>query len=358
MNERSRTFLTELLGTISPSGYEHEATAVWRGEAASFADRVWQDLHGNAYALVCASGSPSVALAGHIDELGLMVTSIDDEGFLGFTTIGHWDPQTLPGQRVRIQTERGTVLGAIGRKPFHLLREERDWLEKAVRVRDLWIDLGVDGKEDATELVSIGDPAVLDYGFEELRNGYMVARGFDDRIGAFVVLETIRRLTSMSPQAAVCAVATVQEELGTRGAITSTYGVDPLVGIAVDVNFTTNTPGARDARRQHGDFDLAKGPILTRGPNINPLLFDLLVQTAENHGIPYQVRGESTMTGTDARAMQVSRAGVATAVVSIPNRYMHSPCEIVHLTDVEHAIELLAHVASSINDALSFTVQS
>ena len=354
MDERSCTFLKELLETISPSGYEQGAAAVWKNEAASFTDRVWGDVHGNSFALLNDGCAPRVLFAGHIDELGLMITSIDDEGYLGFTTMGQWDPQVLPGQRVRVQTKAAVLLGVVGRRPIHFLRDDKDWLEKSVKLRDLWIDIGVADKDEASSLVEIGDPAVLDYGFEEMRNGLAVARGFDDRIGAFVVLEAARLISRMKPKVAVYAVATVQEELGTRGATTSTFGVDPLVGIAVDVNFTTNTPGSRDSKQQYGDFSVGKGPLITRGPNINPALFELLVNTAKDEGIPYQIRGESTMTGTDARAIQVSRAGVAAAVVSIPTRYMHSPCEIVHLGDVEQAVRLLAQATCKIDETFDF----
>jgi len=352
MDQRSLEFLKRYMETISPSGFEEEASRVWREEAARFADRTWVDVHGNSFAVVNEGGSPRVMLAGHTDEIGFMITYIDENGYLYFRGIGGWDPQVLPGQRVWIKTKSGRISGVIGRKPIHLLRD--DARKKVVQMEDLWIDIGAKDKKEAEELVSIGDPAVLAYGFEELRNGLVISRGFDDKSGAFVVLEAARLLAELKPKAAVYAVATVQEEVGLRGARTSAFGIDPKVGIAADVGFATDTPGMDKEKKQVGELKVGKGPIISRGANINRKLFELLVETAEELKIPYQVEGTPGGTGTDANVIQLTRAGVATALVCIPNRYMHSPCELVSLHDLENAAKLIAHAVAKIEDDTDF----
>ncbi len=345
-------FLRRFMETACPSGFEQRASQVWREEAGRFADRTWADMHGNSFAVVNEGGSPRVMLAGHIDEIGLMITYIDEHGYLSFTGIGGWDLQVLPGQRVQLHTKEGVVLGVIGRKPIHLLKDEER--KKVVKFEDLWIDIGAKDKDEAEKLVEIGDPAVLDYSFAVLRNDLVTARGFDDRIGAFVVLEAARLVSEMDPKAAVYAVATVQEEVGLRGARTSAFGIDPKVGIAVDVGFATDTPGMGNEKKMVGEITMGKGPMIARGPNINPRVFSLLVETAKEENIPYQIEGAPRGTGTDANAIQLTRAGVATGLVSVPNRYMHSPCELVHLGDVENIARLIAHAVVRIDDDTDF----
>jgi endoglucanase len=348
----NRSFLRNLMDTPSPTGYEAAASGVWRAEASTFADRTWVDTHGNAYAAVNESARPRVMLAGHIDEIGLLVTYMDDKGYLSFRTLGGYDPQVLPGQRVRVLTRDGPILGVIGRKPIHLMRDDEN--KKVVRVDELWIDIGAVDKKDAEGLVDVGDAAVLDYRYEELRGDLAVARGFDDRIGAAVVLEALRHLSQKRPPCAVIAVATVQEEIGIRGAMTSAYGLDPDVGIAVDVTFAMDTPGSETDRKRVGDLALGKGPVLMRGPNANPRLYRLMVEAAADAGIPYQVEPEPRVSGTDASAIQVTRAGVVSGLVSVPNRYMHSPCEMVHLRDVEQCAQLIAETCERIDKQAAF----
>jgi len=347
MDKGKVAFLERFLTTISPSGFETEAAAAWQEEAGSFAQRTWVDLHGNAFASLNESGAPRVMLAGHMDEIGLMVSHITDAGYIYARAVGGWDTQVLPGQRAWVQTKNGRVLGVIGRKPIHLLDDEDK--KKVVKVEDLWIDIGAKSKAEAQKRVEIGDPIVLAHNPDRLSDDFLVARGVDDRIGAFVVLEALRLAKALKPQAAVFAVATVQEEIGIRGARTSAYGLDPVVGIAVDVTHATDTPGTEGEKKKLGEIGLGKGPVIARGPNINPKLFDLLVATAEKAKIPYQVEPAPGGTGTDANAIQLNRAGVATALVSIPNRYMHSPCEVVSLTDVENAAKLVAHTVAKLD---------
>ncbi len=352
MEERSLEFLERLMETISPSGYEREAALVWTEEAKTFADKVWVDAHGNAFAVVNQGGSPRVMLAGHMDEIGLMVTHIDDKGFLYFTTIGGWDPQILQGQRVWVRTREGRVPGVIGKKPIHLLKDEAR--EKATKVEDMWIDIGAKSKEEAEKLVQIGDPVVLAYDFEELRNGLAMARGFDDKAGAFVVLEAARLLAQLNLKAEVYAVATVQEEVGLRGARTSAFAIDPKVGIAVDVEFATDFPTMDSEKKKLGEVQLGKGPVIVRGANISPKVFELLASVAKEREIPHQFVGAPGGTGTDANVIQLTRAGVATGLLGVPNRYMHSPCEIVSLSDLENTAKLIAYAVERIDESMSF----
>jgi len=352
MHKTRLDFLKRYMETICPTGFEEEASRVWRDEADKFADRTWVDQHGNSFAVVHEKGSPRIMLAGHADEIGLMVTYIDENGYLYFTGLGGWDVQVLPGQRVRIRTKKGIVLGVIGRRPIHLL--DADERKKVVKMEELWIDIGAKDRKEAEKLIAIGDPGVLDYEYTELRNGLVTARGFDDRIGAFVVLEAARLAAKMKPKAAIYAVATVQEEIGLRGARTSAYGIDPQVGIAVDVGFASDTPGMDKAKKRIGEAKLGGGPIVTRGPNMNTALVDRIVATAKAKGIPCQVKGYPRGTGTDANAIQLTRAGVATGLIGVPSRYMHSPSEVVHLHDVENCAKLIAETIAGIDAKTSF----
>lgn len=348
MESNRLEFFRTYMATVCPTGYEEEATKVWCEEAARFADRTWVDIHGNGFAVVNEGGSPRVMLAGHADEIGLQVSYVDKDGYLYFTGLGGWDPQILPGQRVRIKTVSGQIVGVIGRKPIHLLGDEER--KKVVKLEDLWIDIGALDGEEASRIVAIGDAAVIDYGFSELRNGLITSRGLDDRVGAFTVLEAARLARELSPKAAIYAVATVQEEIGVRGATTAAFGLDPKVGIAVDVGFATDTPSLEGEKKRVGEAKMGKGPLVTRGPNINPKLFDLFLDVAAKANIPHQIISYPRATGTDARAIQITRCGVATGLIEIPSRYMHSPSEVVHLDDVENAARLIAQTVSKIDD--------
>lgn len=352
MKAKSVQFLERLIRAMSPSGYEDEVAAIWQAEAQTFADRVTCDLHGSSHAVVHAGGSPRIMLAGHYDEIGFLVTHIDDQGFLWIGPVGGWDPQIPQGQRVTIRGKHGHVRGVVGKTPVHLQDEEAR--KRVTQIKELWVDIGAPDRKAAEKLVSIGDPMVLGYDFERLQGSFVAGRGFDNRSGAFVVLEAARLLAGMAPDAEIHAVATSQEEIGLRGATTATYGVDPKVGIAVDVTFATDCPGLGEVMKQEGRVALGKGPVLTRGPNINPKLFDLMVATAKREKIAVQINAEPRGTGTDANVMQLNRAGVATGLVSIPNRYMHSPSELVHLDDLEGAAKLLACVAARITERTDF----
>lgn len=352
MNTQTKKFLADLINSISPSGYEAPVAAVWKAEAEKFADKVWTDTHGNSYAVVNPGGSPRVMLAGHYDEIGFQITYIDEKGFLWIQPLGGWDPQIAQGQRVQIMTKNGIVRGVIGKMAIHMQTPEQR--KQVTEVKDIWVDIGAKNKKDAEKMVEIGDPLVVAYGFEELANGLAAGRAFDDRAGAFVVLEAARQLSQLSPKAEIHAVATVQEEIGLRGARTAAYGIDPDIGIAVDVTFATDHPNMADAMKRENFIELGKGPVLTRGPNINPKLFDLLVKTAKAEKVPVQISAEPGGTGTDANALQLNRAGVVTGLVSIPLRYMHSPCELISLKDLEQCAKLLAKTIEKVTPLTNF----
>jgi len=352
MTKQTKQFLADLINSVSPSGYEAPVAKVWKAEAEKFASKVWTDTHGNSHAAVNLGGSPRVMFAGHYDEIGFQIAHIDDQGFLWIQALGGWDPQIAQGQRVQIVTKKGIVRGVIGKVAIHMQTPEQR--KKVSEIKDLWVDVGAKDKKDAEKMVEIGDPLVVAYGFEELANGLAAGRAFDDRAGAFVILEAAKQLSRLNPKAEIHAVATVQEEIGLRGATTAAYGIDPDIGIAVDVTFATDHPNMGEAMKRENLIELGKGPVLTRGPNINAKLFDLLVKTAKAEKIPYQINAEPRGTGTDANALQLNRSGVATALVSIPLRYMHSPCELLSLKDLEETAKLLAKAVAKITPRTNF----
>ncbi len=346
------TFLKNLLSTPGPSGDELAAARVWRAEARSFADTVWADVRGNSYAQLKGDG-PRVLLAGHIDEIGLMVSHIDDDGYLFFSAVGGWDPQVLVGQRVRLLGLAGELLGVIGKKPIHLMKAaDRD---NASKLESLWIDIGVKNKAEALELLRVGSVGVIDSQPLELPNGRLVSRSLDNRIGAYTVLEALRLLSQDRPSASVVAVATAQEETSFAGATVAAYSFDPQIAIAVDVTFATDHP--ESDKRQHGEVKLGGGPVLARGAANTPAVYSRLIDTAAAQQIPYSVQISPRYTGTDADAIHMIRGGVATGVVSIPNRYMHSPNEMVDLADVEQAAQLIAAFVRSIKTADEFVIE-
>ncbi len=346
----SLVFLKELLRAPSPSGYEQPAQEVVRGYVRPFADEVKTDVHGNVIAAVNPEGKPRVMLAGHCDQIGMMVRYVNDEGFIYFAAIGGIDVAVLSGLRVLIHSGKGPVPGVIGRAAIHVLpSDERGKLPK---IEKLWIDIGARNKKAAEKLVAVGDPITFDVPICDLQQDLLVSPGVDDKVGGFVCMEALRLLAGKKLDCAVFAVATVQEEVGLRGAITSTYSVNPDVGIAVDVTHTTDYPGSEKASL--GEVALGKGPVLDRGCNINPALWRLLVDTAEQAKIPVQMLAAPRGTGTDANAMQLSRGGVATALIGIPNRYMHTPSEVISLGDAGKAARLIAATVKKINSGVSF----
>lgn len=346
-------FLKRLLDTPGPSGFETAPARVWREEVKGFADDVRADVHGNSVAVLNPAGTPRLMLAGHIDEIGLQVTHIDDDGFLYFAAIGGWDSQVLVGQRVVIVGSKGPVRGVIGKKAVHLMQKED--LDKVSKISDLWIDIGAANKSEANERVRVGDAAVLEAGVQEFPNGRIVSRSVDNRIGAYVVAEGLRLLAKDRPKhAGVFAVATTREEIAWTGggARTSAVGIDPQVAVVVDVTHATDYPGAE--KKLAGDHKLGGGPVLTRGSAVSPVVFDLLVECAELEKIPSSVQAAPRDTGTDADAIYNTLRGIPTGLISIPSRYMHSPNEMVAVEDLERAARLLAAFARRLAPGADF----
>lgn len=344
MDTASFEFLRRLLETPSPSGFEEPVQRVVREYVAGFADEIRTDLHGNLIAVRNPNAPVRLMLAGHCDQIGMLVQHIDAEGYIYPIPIGGWDPQVLLGQRMTVWSASGPVAGVIARKPIHLLTEEER--RQVPKFKDLWIDIGAKNQEDAASVVRIGDPVTLELGLHRLRNNLAYATAMDDKAGLWVVLEAFRRIPAERLRCALFAVSTVQEEIGLRGAKTSTFGIDPHVGIAVDVTHATDCPTID--KKQEGDIKLGAGPVIYRGPNMNPHVVDRLIDVARQAGLPVQLAASGRATGTDANTMQISRAGVATGLVSIPNRYMHSPVETISLDDIDRAADLLAGFAASL----------
>jgi putative aminopeptidase FrvX len=350
MRDASYEFLQRLLSTPGPSGNEGVAAKVWREEAQAFAE-VRGDRMGNSFATLNAGGSPRVMLSGHIDEIGLMVTHIDEKGLLRFTGVGGWDPQVLVGQRVRVQTENGEVAGVIGKKAIHVMEPEER--KKVSEIKSLWIDVGAKDGDEAKGMIRVGDVGVLDQDLLELLNGRIASRSLDNRMGAFVVLEALRLLSEEEGvDAEVVAVASVQEEIGLYGARGAAFGLDPVAAIAVDVTHATDTPGV--SKNENGDHALGSGPVIKRATNLSPIVSEGLIAAAQEAGIAYTLEADSRSTGTDADAIQFTRAGIATGLVSAPNRYMHSPNEIVDLGDLEDCARLISAYVQKLDANTNF----
>ena len=345
-------FLTELLKAKSPSGAEAQAQAVYDRHVKPHADAYANDALGNRLATLHLKGGPTLMLAGHMDELGLIITYVNKDGFLYFDTIGGHDRSIISGRRVIIQTAAGPVKGVTGKRAIHLM-DEGD-RKKVPEIHEIWIDIGAKSKAEALKRVSIGDVATYDHEFELISGSIGTARAFDNKVGAYIVGETLVRLAQEKGrlQAKVVAVATTQEEIGVRGAQTSAFAADPHVALIVDVGHATDHPDCD--LRKYGETKLGAGPILCRGPNINPKVFERLLACARKAKLPFQLEADPRPTGTDARAVQVARAGVACGLASIPLRYMHTPSEVVDLEDVENCVRLFVAFARSIARDESF----
>ena len=355
LTQPSTDFLKRLLDTPGPSGFEAAAARVWREEASKFADEVTTDVAGNSIAVVNPQGRPTIMLDGHIDEIGVIIQYIDDDGYLYFSPIGGWDPAVLIGQRLRILGTDGDVIGVVGKKPIHVMKAEDK--EKPDKLTDLWIDIGVANRAEAEARVGVGDAAVIDSRTLDFPGNRIVSRSVDDRIGAFIVLEALRRYAKKPGAARVAAVATTQEEIAWNGggALVCASCLNPQMAIVVDVTFATDHPGIE--KKEHGDHKIGSGPVFTRGSLISPVVLSLLRKTADQKKIPYTIQAAGKDTATNADAIHISREGVATALVSIPNRYMHSPNEMVSLDDVEHTAELLAEVCRAVTAETDFTAR-
>ena len=351
MEASAKKFFQSILETPSPSGYEQPVQALVREYVGKFADEVTTDLHGNVIACCNPGAETRVMFAGHADQIGLLITHIDDNGFIYTNTIGGWDPQQLIGQRMTVHAESGAIPAVISRKPIHLLKDEER--KQVVKHEEMWLDIGAKSREEAAEVIRIGDPVTLELGFQEMRNGFANSPGMDDKTGLWVCVEALRRAKSSALNVALYAVATVQEEIGLRGATTSAYGVNPHVGIAVDVTHATDCPTID--KNQQSDIKLGGGPVIYRGPNMNPVVVDHLRHAADNGDIPCQWGALGRGSPTDANAIQLSRGGTAAGLVSVPNRYMHSAVEMISLHDIDACADLLAGFAVGIKADDDFT---
>ena len=347
--------LRRLLTAPGPSGYEQAPAAVFREAAAAFGAEVTHDTVGSTVARVRArppGGGPLTAIVGHIDEIGMVVHHVDDDGFLWFTGVGGWDPIILVGQRVEVCTRAGRVPGVVGKKPIHLMKE--DDRKKVPQLKELHIDIGAKDGEQARSMVRVGDAAVIAGEPVELPNRRWVARSMDNRLGCFVALEAARLVAEQGGAPGdVCAVAVAQEEITFGCAHTTAYSLRPDVAVVVDVTFASDTPGLDE--KEIGRHRFGSGPVLTRGSTLDPKLFELLHETAEAEQIPFTVGASARYTGTDADAFHRSRKGIPTAVVSVPLRYMHSPVETVQLDDVENAARLIAAFAQRLSPDIEFS---
>jgi putative aminopeptidase FrvX len=352
MESHAKKFFQNILETPSPSGYEQPVQDIVRKYAAEFADEIRTDFHGNVIAVCNPDAKLRVMYAGHADQIGLIVSHINENGFIYTNTIGGWDPQQLIGQRMTIYTASGPVPAVIARKAIHLLDEEER--KKVVKTKELWLDIGAKDREEAAKVVAVGDAVTLELGYQEMRNDLANSPGMDDKTGLWVAFEALRRAKKQGGlKVALYAVATVQEEIGLRGAITSAYGVNPHVGIAIDVTHATDCPTID--KTQEGDIKLGGGPVIYRGPNMNQHVVDRLRAAAEAASIPVQWGASGRGTGTDANAIQLARGGVAAGLISIPNRYMHSAVEMISLNDIDQSADLLAKFALGIEANADFT---
>jgi len=351
VNDDSFNFFERLLGTPGVSGYEEPVQAVVRDYAQGFVDSMETDLHGNL--ILCKNPDADVKLmfAGHCDQIGLIVSHIDDNGFIYTQTVGGWDPQQLIGQRMTIWTKSGPVDGVIARKAIHLLDEvER---KKVVKTKELWIDIGAADRAEAASLVQIGDSVTLALGMTRLKNNLVTAPATDNRTGVWVAVEALRIAAEAGVNIGVYAVSTVQEEIGLRGARTAAFGIDPQIGVAIDVTHATDCP--KIDKNQQGDIRLGGGPVVVRGPNINQKVNARLHELASGKSaLPVQASALGRAAPNDSNVIQVTRSGVATGLIGIPNRYMHSAVEVISLDDIANAAILLADLACSIKSASEF----
>ena len=351
IDAKAKKFLEELLMTCGPSGFEFEQAKVYRDYLKPFAHDIRTDVLGNTIARLNPDAKFQFMLSGHYDEIGFQVVSIMPQGLVSFRPVGGIDPLTLPGTGVEILTEKGHIPGVIGRKPIHLQTPDE---RKAVpKIEDLWIDIGAEDQKAAEKLVQVGDPVAFSRNFEMLSKTCVHSKSLDDKIGAFVIAEAFRQLAKRKIKVGVACVGTVQEELGLRGAITGAFGVNPDAAIAVDVGFATDVPGIKPELL--GDIKLGGGAELQRNADNNPPLLNRILKAAAKHRIPYQMTtGHRATGGTDTAAIQMTRGGVATALISIPNRYMHTPAEICDLRDVESAIDLIVETIASLTGKETF----
>jgi len=351
MDNDSKSFLKKLVETPSPSGYEQDVQKLVRERIKPWCDEVKTDVMGNVFGVRNPGGTPRIMLAGHCDQIGFIIKYITEDGFIYVEAIGGVDPTVAVSQRVVIMTKGGLVPGVIGRKAIHLMDDEDR--KRVPKMHDLYLDIGVNSKKAALKLVSMGDAGVFVQPYTELANDCAVSMAFDNKMGTWIVTEVLRLLHGKKIDACVVGVSTVQEEIGLRGAQTSAFSSEAEVGIALDVGHATDSPGIE--KKKTGETHVGQGPMIFRGANINPVVFKLMVETAEKEKIPYQVVSAARGTGTDANVMQLSRAGMATGLLSVPLRYMHTPNEMLSLDDLQNTAKLLAAFCARVKKTQDFT---
>ena len=355
MRKESLQFLQNLVNTPSPSGNELRGQRVWLDYVKPFADETYWDAYGNCVAVLNKGGGPRLMLAGHADEIAMTVNFITEQGFLHVRKIGGVDPAIMRGQRVSIHTRGGDVRGVIGNVAPHLTKQEGE--RKVPKMEDLFIDIGVDSRKDAEKIVRKGDPITLVDQFEILRGDVAIARAFDNRIGTFAVAETLRLLKESGKKlnAEVCAVSNIMEECGLFGARQIAYSLHPDVALVVDVTHATDYPTVNQAA--HGDIKMGHGPTVTHGGCNHPEVIARLEALAAQHKIKLQHEAMSNSSGTDTDVIFWTRGGIPSGLISLPNRYMHSPVEVVNLKDLEQIPQLMAAFAQSLKKGEQFKVK-
>src|SRR3989440_4556722 len=355
MREPSLDFLKRLVNTPSPVGHEARGQRVWLEYARQFSDETFSDAYGNCVAVLNKGGSPMVMMGAHADEIAMAVNYINDQGFIYVRKMGGVDAAITKAQRVVIHARGGAVKGVVGNVAPHLMKEEKE--PKPPKIHDLFIDIGVSSRKEAEKLVRTGDPITLADEFDLLRNNLAVARAFDNRIGTFAVAEALRLLKQSNGKlkAEVCAVSNVQEEVGLLGARQIAYSLLPGVALVVDVTHATDYPTIN--KQQHGDVRIGKGPAITHGGCNHPEVVARIESVAKAKKIPLQHEAMSSTSGTDTDAIFWTRGGIASALISLPNRYMHSPVEVVSLKDLELIPQLLAGFAASLKKGEGFKVK-
>lgn len=351
MTKVDRQYLKSLVQTPSVTGTETKVAALVRERLSTVADEIETNVMGSVHAILKGNGqAPSVMIAAHMDEVGLMVNYISDTGYLSVSAVGGVDSAVLPGMRVDVHTESGTYRGVVGRKPIHLI--EPDERKKVTPLSSLVIDLGMPAKQ-VKKLVHIGDVITYGVGFEKFGKGMAVSRAFDDKAGVYVATRVMEELKAKGSANGdyICA-ATVQEEIGLRGGTTSAYGINPDIVIGLDVTHATDYPGIDQSK--YGKITCGGGPVIGRGPNINPVVFERLMMAAKEENITVQVEAEPGVTGTDAGTMQIQQGGKACGLLSIPLRYMHTPTEVICLKDLEKTVRLLTRFILDLDSDVSF----
>jgi tetrahedral aminopeptidase len=351
VNDDQFAFFKQIVETTGPSGYEQNTQRVWRDRVQGVADSIKVDSLGNAIAVLNTNGNPSVLIDAHIDEIGFIVRYIDDDGYIYWAPIGGFDPSTLAGNRVSIVGKNGPVYGVMGRKPIHLL--DQDERKKAPDLKNMWIDIGVSNREEAEGLLSIGDAGGRAAGMQRLQGSLVTANSLDDRIGSYVLAECVRNLGQSEPRAAVYAASSVQEEIGLRGARVSAYDTNAQIGIALEVTWTSDHPQA--PKTELGSVKVGQGPVIFRGANTNPRVFDRLVAAARAAGVPYQIDAIAGGTPTDQNAMQMSRSGMATGLVSVPTRYLHTASEVASTDDIDAAVAIVTRFVQDLTPDVDLT---